>query len=108
MTTEQAASEPILFNPFDPSFRADPYPVYRRLRDESPVHQSPLGFFVLTRYEDCANLLRDPRVSNDFANSTAAIEEAAKQGIDLDQLLSRTRGRSCSWIRRITRGCAAL
>ena len=86
MTIEQATSEPILFNPFDPSFRSDPYPVYRRLREDAPVHHSPLGFYVLTRYEDCANLLRDPRVSNDFTNSTAAVEEAAKQGIDLEQL----------------------
>ncbi len=88
MTTEQSASGPILFNPFDPNFRSDPYPVYQRLREESPVHRSPLGFFVLTRYEDCASLLRDPRVSNDFTNSTAAMEEAAKQGIDLEQLAS--------------------
>src|SRR6185295_12972566 len=85
VTTEPAAGA-IVFNPFDPSFRADPYSVYRRLREEEPVHRSPLGFFALTRYEDCANLLRDPRSSNDFTNSTGAAEEAARQGIDLEQL----------------------
>jgi cytochrome P450 len=89
MTTEPAAGE-ILYNPFDPSFRADPYAVYRRLREEAPVHKSPLGFFVLTRYEDCANILRDPRSSNDFTQSTGAIEEAAKRGIDLEQLAGET------------------
>lgn len=85
---DAAADAPILFNPFDPSFRSDPYGVYNRLREEEPVHQSPLGFFVLTRYEDCANILRDPRSSNDFMNSTAAVEEAAKQGLDLEQVAS--------------------
>ena len=44
----------LLFNPMDPAFVADPYPTYRRLRAEDPVHQSPLGFWVLTRYEDVA------------------------------------------------------
>jgi cytochrome P450 len=45
----------------DPDFLADPYPVYRRLRAEDPVHRHPLGFYVLTRYDDVAAFLRDPR-----------------------------------------------
>jgi len=49
------------FNPMDPEFLADPYPTYHRLRDEDPVHHSPLDFWVLTRYEDVAAVLRDPR-----------------------------------------------
>ncbi len=48
------------FNPMDPEFLADPYPTYHRLRAEDPVHHSPLGFWVLTRYEDVASVLRDP------------------------------------------------
>jgi cytochrome P450 len=49
------------FNPMDPEFLADPYPTYRRLRTEDPVHHSPLNFWVLTRYEDVVAVLRDPR-----------------------------------------------
>jgi cytochrome P450 len=49
------------FNPMEPEFLADPYPTYHRLRAEDPVHQSPLGFWVLTRYDDVASVLRDPR-----------------------------------------------
>ena len=49
------------FNPMDPEFVADPYPTYHRLRSEDPVHESPLGFWVLTRYEDVVASLRDPR-----------------------------------------------
>jgi cytochrome P450 len=51
----------IQFNPMDPEFVADPYPTYHRLRAEAPVYQSPLGFWVLTRYEDVVASLRDPR-----------------------------------------------
>src|SRR5438132_5446624 len=49
------------FNPFLPEFVEDPYPFYARLRAEDPVHQSPLGLWVLTRYDDVARVLRDPR-----------------------------------------------
>ena len=50
------------FNPMDPEFVADPYPTYHRLRAEDPVHHSPLGFWVLTRYPDVMATLRDPRL----------------------------------------------
>jgi len=52
----------IQFNPMDPEFVADPYPMYHRLRAEDPVHQSPLGFWVLTRHADVIAMLRDPRL----------------------------------------------
>jgi cytochrome P450 len=52
----------IQFNPMDPEFVADPYPTYHRLRAEDPVHHSPLGFWVLTRYPDVMGMLRDPRL----------------------------------------------
>jgi cytochrome P450 len=52
----------VQFNPMDPAFVADPYPTYHRLRAEDPVHHSPLGFWVLTRYPDVMAMLRDPRL----------------------------------------------
>jgi cytochrome P450 len=55
------ASSEVVFNPLLPEFHADPYPFYRRLREEDPVHQSPLGIWVLTRYDDAVMALRDPR-----------------------------------------------
>jgi len=53
------------FNPMDPDFVADPYPMYHRLRTEDPVHHSPLGFWVLTRYDDVVAALRDPRLAKE-------------------------------------------
>ena len=49
------------FNPFDPAFNADPYATYHRLRAEDPVHQTPMGIWILTRYDDVATVLRDAR-----------------------------------------------
>ena len=59
------AGDEALFNPLDPGVHADPYPYYRRLREADPVHLSPLGLWVLTRYDDCVTSLRDPRFGRD-------------------------------------------
>ena len=61
-----------LFNPFDPAFRADPYPFYDRLRTEDPVHVSVMGFTVLTRYEDVARALRGAEFARDIEAHVAA------------------------------------
>jgi pimeloyl-[acyl-carrier protein] synthase len=55
------ASSEAVFNPFLPEFHANPYPFYRALREEDPVHHSPLGIWVVTRYDDAVMVLRDPR-----------------------------------------------
>ena len=56
----------VQFNPSLPEARADPYPLYKRLREEDPVHWSEaLDAWVLTRYDDVVAILRDPRFSAD-------------------------------------------
>jgi pimeloyl-[acyl-carrier protein] synthase len=57
-------AEPV-FNPLLPEFHANPYPFYHALREKDPVHQSPMGFWVLTRYDDVVMSLRDPRFGRD-------------------------------------------
>jgi cytochrome P450 len=47
---------------FDPALLADPYPLFHRLHAECPVYRSG-SRFVLTRYDDVAAVLRDPRFS---------------------------------------------
>ena len=60
---------PIAFNPLDPAFIADPYPFYHRLRATAPVWQSPLGMWILTRYDDAAFALKDRRFGKDYAGN---------------------------------------
>ncbi len=49
------------FDPFDPGYLADPYPVFAQLRDEAPVRYEPdLDHWVVTRYEDVRAVLADP------------------------------------------------
>ena len=47
-----------LFNPMSPSFRADPYPLYGRLREVTAATPTPLGSIIVTRYEPIDRVLR--------------------------------------------------
>ena len=48
------------FHPRDPAYLADPFPVYREMRDRDPAHWSPdLKAWVLTRYEDVKRVCLD-------------------------------------------------
>lgn len=57
-----------------PGYLADPYPWLARLREAGATHRSRHGVWLLTRYEDVASFLRDPRHHNDplLARATAA------------------------------------
>lgn len=71
------------YNPSLPAVREDPYPFYKQLREEDPVHWSEtLDAWVLTRYEDVVSLLRDPRFSADRskARNRPAMEAMAAAG----------------------------
>jgi len=68
------ASTEVEFNPFLPEFHANPYPFYHRLRAADPVHQTPMGLWVLTRYDDVVTALRDPRFGREgFEQMLAAV-----------------------------------
>ena len=48
----------LIFNPLEPGFTDNPYPHYQQMRDADPIHEHPLGFWFVSRYEDVAGLLR--------------------------------------------------
>ncbi len=55
----------------NPRFKANPYPVYARLRAEAPVYRTKVAFWlpaiwVVTRYDDVVRILKDPRFSKDY------------------------------------------
>ncbi|MCA1609744.1 MAG: cytochrome P450 [Acidobacteria bacterium] len=60
------------------AFKANPYPVYARLRNETPVLRVALPdrriAWLVTRYEDVACLLRDPRFVKDKKKALTAEE----------------------------------
>ncbi|MTD14237.1 cytochrome P450 [Nakamurella sp. YIM 132087] len=55
------------FDPADPRFLADPYPVFGRLRALGPVLPfGPRGVYLLPRYAEVNAALRDRRLGRDF------------------------------------------
>ena len=87
MTTD---ATPIMFNPFDPAYRSNPYPILNELRDTDPVHVSPLGFTVLSRYADCAAILRHPQATSDNRKSPGWPDQVRAMGLDPDQVLAES------------------
>lgn len=52
-------SAELRFDLTDPQLKRDPYPIFKALRDAEPLHFSPLGFWIATRYEDVRQILTD-------------------------------------------------
>src|SRR6201998_3979233 len=72
MTVHVGGPRPVL-DPYDYDFHEDPYPYYRRLRDEAPLYRNEeLGFWALSRHAD---------VHQGFRNSTSL---SNRDGVSLD------------------------
>jgi cytochrome P450 len=71
-TADPPATDPTfpgpVFDPFDPTWSSDPFPLYADLRERAPIHRNDLGFWVVSRHADCLAVLRDRRASSDSLN----------------------------------------
>ncbi len=55
------------FDPWDPAFIADPYPVLRELRERHPIlYDERTRQWIVTRHEDVNRLLRDRRLGRSY------------------------------------------
>ncbi|TGD75703.1 cytochrome P450 [Mangrovimicrobium sediminis] len=51
--TETSADAPVYWDPYRPDLGNDPYPTFRRLREEAPLYHNPeYGFYALSRFAD--------------------------------------------------------
>lgn len=71
----------VYFDPYDVDINADPYPTYRRLRDEAPIyHNEKFDIWTLSRHSDVESALKDWQV---FSNAKSNILDIMKMDIEL-------------------------
>ena len=70
------ASEPVYYDPYKVEIRTDPYPTYKRLRDEAPLYYNPeYDFYAVSRFADVEQGLRD---ANTYSSARGDILEIIK------------------------------
>jgi cytochrome P450 len=76
MTVTDAS--PVYFDPFDQDIKINPYPVYRRLRDEQPLYYNEEhDFYLVSRFEDVLRFFVDKKA---FISSKGMTYDMIKQG----------------------------
>ncbi|OBG65625.1 MULTISPECIES: cytochrome P450 [unclassified Mycobacterium] len=79
MTTSQASD--IRYDPYDMGLLADPYPVFRRLREEAPLYYNEqYDFYALSRFDDVSRALVD---TGTFSSARGMILEVIKANIEI-------------------------
>lgn len=78
--TVTAASD-VYFDPYDVALNGDPYPMFRRLRDEAPLYYNARhDFYALSRFADVERAIVDYQT---FSSAKGAILEIIKANIDI-------------------------
>ena len=79
MTVTNAAEA--YYDPYDTDLHADPYPAFRRLREEAPLYYNEAyDFYALSRFGDVEKGLVDHAT---FSSARGGILELIKANIDL-------------------------
>ncbi|WP_280507364.1 cytochrome P450 [Nocardia flavorosea] len=79
MTT--TAPTDVYYDPYDVELNADPYPMFKRIRDEKPLYYNEThDFFALSRFADVNAALID---KDTFSSARGAIIELIKANIEI-------------------------
>src|SRR5262245_18226693 len=71
----------LYFDPYDVAIHADPYPTFKRLRDEAPLYYNErYDFYALSRFADVQAGFRDHVT---YSSARGTILEAIKAGITI-------------------------
>src|SRR3974390_1360773 len=78
--TTQSASD-VYYDPYDVEIDADPYPVFRRLREEAPLYYNEAhDFYALSRFADVERGYLDPKT---FISGRRGIIELIRANIEM-------------------------
>ena len=79
MTTE--ATEHLYYDPWDTGLNANPYPMFKRLRDAAPLYYNERhDFYALSRFDDVNRALVDYQT---FSSARGVVLEILKSGMEI-------------------------
>ena len=74
-------SDDVYYDPYDFEIDVDPYPVWKRLRDEAPLYYNEkYDFFAVSRFDDVERCSVDWRT---YLSGKGSVLEMIKAGIDI-------------------------
>lgn len=77
----EASANDVYYDPFDFDIDDDPYPVWKRLRDEAPLYYNEkYAFYALSRYEDVARELPN---WNTYRSGRGTTMDVIKSGVEV-------------------------
>ena len=68
--SDQASAASLVVQMLDPAIRADPYPLFARIRERGPLVMPETNMVVLSAYSDCDEVLRHPDACSDSMKSS--------------------------------------
>lgn len=72
-------------NMVTPEVLSCPYHYYQRVRDEAPVHRTPVGFYAVSRYEDVMTMARDYENFSSQSMSNGAFTQVPPEAIEISK-----------------------
>ncbi|MET0824958.1 MAG: cytochrome P450, partial [Acidimicrobiales bacterium] len=79
MTTVETEASELYWDPFDTEIDAQPYEIWRRMRDEAPVYRNDTyDFWALSRFDDVAAAHKDPAT---FSSAQGTVLELMGMGM---------------------------
>jgi cytochrome P450 len=79
MTT--SATDELYYDPWHAGLNADPYPMFKRLRDTAPLYYNePHDFYALSRFDDVNRALVDNQT---FSSAKGVVLEILKSGMEI-------------------------
>lgn len=77
-------------DPFEESFRDNPYPALNALREREPVNLTPVGTWRICRYDDVLSVFRDAKTSMTLASGESPnFDPLDKRGSFLEFMLNK-------------------
>ncbi|MCV7250938.1 cytochrome P450 [Mycobacterium hackensackense] len=76
-----AATDKVYYDPWDPALNANPYPMFKRFRDEAPLYHNEIhDFYAVSRFDDVNRALVDHA---SFSSARGAVLEIIKAGVEI-------------------------